>query len=664
MPMKSFLYRLLYFICLIFFLLASNSFPVVAQVPFSKGVNITGWFQASSSRQIQFSKFTKTDFQRIKSLGCDVIRLPINLHSMTTGAPDYVPDPLFLQFLDEAVTWAEELELYIILDNHTFDPAANTDPAIGPVLVKVWERMASHFKDRSDYVIYEILNEPHGIDNAVWSNIQQTVINAIRSVDTKHFIIVGAANFNTYTLLKDLPVYSDTKLIYTFHFYDPFIFTHQGATWTDPSLAPLAGVPFPHSSATMPPTPATLKGTWVESAINNYFSDGTINKVKSLIDIAANFKDQRSARVFCGEFGVYIPNSSDSDRVKWYEVVRQYFETKGIPWTIWDYTGGFGLFEKNSNELFDYDLNVPMLQALGMSVPEQRVFIKKPQTTGFLIYDDFIAEGINDASFPGAGILDYYSLNMPKVGSRCIYWTNVAQYNSIAFDFKPDLDLSLLTSHDHTVELWVRGNNSSGKFDLRFIDTKVNPTDRPWRMGKMIDQSIVPWDGQWHKVSVALKDFRETGAWDNAFFSPEGKFDWKNIDRFEIVSEYGPLTGIEFWFDDIRVAGEEVPYEEPEPVTSVVPETEELYCHVFPNPMDDELSIGFKLAKPGHTNISIYSPNGPREAVIIDAQLPEGVYHFVWKGQSDDGRHLPAGLYFLKMTFGDRQVIKKVLRLR
>ena len=100
--------------------------------PFNRGVNLTGWFHANSAQQIQFSKYTKQDFEQIQSLGCDVIRLPVNLHFMTNGAPDYTLDPLFLNFLDQAADWAEELNLYLILDNHTFDPAADTDPAVGP----------------------------------------------------------------------------------------------------------------------------------------------------------------------------------------------------------------------------------------------------------------------------------------------------------------------------------------------------------------------------------------------------------------------------------------------------------------------------------------------------------------------------------------------------
>jgi endoglucanase len=229
------------------------------------------------------------------------------------------------------------------------------------------------------------------------------------------------------------------------------------------------------------------------------------------------------------------------------------------------------------------------------------------------------------------------------------------------FDFKPDRDLSLLVPHNHTVELWVRGNNPSGKFDLRFIDTKFGETDRPWRMGKMIDATVAPWDGAWHKLSIPLKDFRETGAWDNAFFPPEGKFDWKDVDRFEIVSEYGPLNGIEFWFDDIRVAGEDVPYEEPPPVTSVEGEAKAPVYDIFPNPMRDMLSIHLTLSRPGHVTIAVYSLNGQKVAVLADEDRDQGSHEFSWDAPPND-KEMPPGIYFLKIRSGDRQGVRKIVR--
>lgn len=223
-----------------------------AQAPFHRGVNLTGWFQTSDAGLIQFRKFTIRDFAEIKSLGCDVIRLPVNLHDMTSGAPDYLIDPILFSMLDSAVTWAETLQIYLIIDNHSFDPSVNTSPEIGQVLTRVWPQIALRYKDRSEFIYYEILNEPHGISNQLWGSIQQQTIDAIRAVDTKHTIVVGPSGYNSYNDLAQMPVYADTNLIYTFHFYDPFLFTHQGASWTSPSMKPLAGVPFPYDAETMP----------------------------------------------------------------------------------------------------------------------------------------------------------------------------------------------------------------------------------------------------------------------------------------------------------------------------------------------------------------------------------------------------------------------------
>lgn len=68
-----------YFLSVIF--LAFNL--IAQQTPFNRGVNLTNWFQVNNAKEIQFTKYTKHDFEQLKSLGVDVIRLPINLEFMT-----------------------------------------------------------------------------------------------------------------------------------------------------------------------------------------------------------------------------------------------------------------------------------------------------------------------------------------------------------------------------------------------------------------------------------------------------------------------------------------------------------------------------------------------------------------------------------------------------
>lgn len=524
---------------------------------FKRGVNLTGWFQyVSNARQIQFTKFTKQDLINIKSLGCDVIRLPIDLPTMTSGAPDYTIDPLFYYFLDQIIDWAEELELHLILDNHSSytDAAGNTRPSVGDILVPVWTQMAQHYKDRSTYIYYEVLNEPHGISDTTWNQIQQRVIDAIRSVDQKHTIIIGPAGWNSYNNLKYMPEYKDDNLIYTFHFYDPFMFTHQGATWVNPSMAPLAGVPFPYDAARMPDCPEELRGTWIQSGLANYRNEGTVNHVRELIDVADVFQRQRHVPLLCGEFGVLMTNSDDEDRVYWYSIVRDYLEQKGIAWTIWDYKGGFGLFERGTNELFEYDLNIPLVDALGLAAPPQQEFILIPDVNEFDLYLDYIGPNIIESSQISDGILDFYSEDNPAVGDYCIHWTGVDQYNNISFRFSPIKDLSVLVAGGFAVDFWVRCNSPGIRFDIRFIDTKTeDPGDHPWRMRYTISQNIAAWNGEWNHLQIPLYAFSEHGSWDNGWFGPIGAFDWTATERFDIVSEYGDLKGIHFYFDDIRV---------------------------------------------------------------------------------------------------------------
>ncbi len=646
----------LIFVILLMLVTSIRSFDL----PFKRGVNLTGWLQTSNARQIQFTKFTKQDFINIKSLGCDVIRLPINLHFMTTGAPDYTIDPLFFYFLDQIIDWAEELQIHLLLDNHTFDPATDTAPNVDTILMPVWKQIATRYKGRSNFLYYEVLNEPHGITDAKWNEIQLKVVAAIRAIDQKHTIIVGPAGWNSYNNLKFMSTYPDNNLIYTFHFYDPFLFTHQGASWTDPSMVPLSGVPFPYDAARMPPCPPELKNTWIESNLNYYKTDGTIKRVKELIDIAVDFKNKRKVPIFCGEFGVYIPNSDNADRIYWYQVVREYLEEKGIAWTIWDYTGGFGIFEQGGNDLFEYDLNIPLIGALGLNEPPQQEFVIKPDATGYDLYLDFMGQDIFESS-SGEGLLDYYSEDNPVGGKYCIHWTGVEQYRNIGFDFKPNKDMSLLVKNGYAIDFWVRGNTKGIKIDMRFIDTKTTaPTDHPWRMRFTLDEQSVAWDGDWYHLQIPLKNFKEHGSWDGTWFNPIGAFDWRAIDRFEIVSEHSRLDGVHLYFDNIRIVDPKI---NEIPVNKISPKRFELHQN-YPNPFNAGTKIGYELGEMENVALIITNAIGQKVSVLVNEIQFPGKYFIIWDGMNESGQAVSSGVYFCTIKIAGFLQQRKMILMR
>ncbi len=308
---------------LLFIILISNLF--FAQTPFNKGVNLSNWFQSSFPEEIQFTKYTKQDFIYLKSMGCNIIRLPINMHAMTAGTSEHNLNPFYLFLLDQVVDWAEEVKINLILDNHSFSSSVATDPNIDKILIPVWKNMAEHFKDRSNLIYYEVLNEPHGISNFKWNKIQELVITEIRKIDSVHTIIVGASGFYGYEDLDSLPNYDDKNLIYTFHFYEPFLFTHQGAEWTSISMKNITKIPFPFYKEKMPKLNSIYNNTWIETIYKNYHLKGTYSYIKQQLAIVNNFKKKRNVPVFCGEFGVLTTYSNVNDRIKWYNFITKYF---------------------------------------------------------------------------------------------------------------------------------------------------------------------------------------------------------------------------------------------------------------------------------------------------------------------------------------------------
>ena len=635
-----------------------SSFSVGQKLPFHKGINLTNWFQSPGARSIQFTKYTKNDFRNIKSLGCDVIRLPINLHYMTNGAPDYTLDPIFLQFLDETVNWAEEIDIALILDNHTFDPSKATSPEVGDILEKVWAQMAEHYENRYDKLYYEVLNEPHGIDPALWNSIQGEVIKTIRQYDTRHTIIVGPANFNSFFLLTDMPIYEDDNLIYTFHFYEPFIFTHQGASWVEPSMVELAGIPFPYDINAMPGVPDALKGSWIENAYDRYDEDGTLAKVHELIDIAAAFQEQNDIILFCGEFGVLMDNSDQEDRVYWYEEVRKYLEEKSIPWTMWDYHYGFGVFEEGSNGMFDHDLNVPLLQSLGLEVPAQTEYIQKPDSVGMPFYTDYVARYINSQLYDDGVTVDFYSEEMPNNDKYCLDWYGANQYQSITFDFIPNRDLSELVADGYVLDFFVRSTESAVPVDIRFVDTKTGDDDHPWRMRYTLSTELMGSDRYWHHLRIPLKNFTEQGAWDNGeWFNPEGKFDWSAVDKFELVSEHDDFGEGRIWIDNLVLTNTDSAQiletgQWQEAITPIAGNNWNDNIVLYPNPTHDVFYIN---AKGKETFI----------CQMINLQGQVAFQQTISKQHPIDIRHLPSGYYTVLFWSSNlkRLIRRKIVKL-
>lgn len=216
--------------------LASEGVPASAGPAFRRGVNFGNMLEAPSEGAWGLT-VQERFFDRAVAAGLDHIRLPVSWTHHAGAAPPYTIDPVFLARVVWCVDQAQSRGLGVILNTHHYDEL-NADP-IGerPRALAIWEQIALAFEGRPAGLRFEVLNEPHGVFNdqpALWDAYVAEALAVIRARHPGRPVLAGPVRWNAVSALASFNPPSDPALIVTVHHYEPFGFTHQGATWIDP----------------------------------------------------------------------------------------------------------------------------------------------------------------------------------------------------------------------------------------------------------------------------------------------------------------------------------------------------------------------------------------------------------------------------------------------
>ncbi|WP_053043528.1 glycoside hydrolase family 5 protein [Thermus filiformis] len=184
-------------------------------------------------------------FDLVKQAGFTHIRLPVSWTYHALREPPYTIDPAFFARVDWALEQATRRGLRVVLNLHHYDELHQDPQRERARFLALWEQIASRYKDQPDLVYFEVLNEPHGVFNdqpELWNDLFAEALVVIRRTNPTRPVLVGPVEWNRLERLSDLRLPQDPRLIVTFHFYDPFAFTHQGAPWVSPT--PPVGTPW------------------------------------------------------------------------------------------------------------------------------------------------------------------------------------------------------------------------------------------------------------------------------------------------------------------------------------------------------------------------------------------------------------------------------------
>ncbi len=192
-------------------------------------------------------------------------------------------------------------------------------------------------------VFFELFNEPNEVSEFEWQEVLNELVVVVRAQVPAHTFIVGAAQWNSKEALVNMELLKDTNLIYTFHFYDPFLFTHQGASWVGAAAA-TTGLPYPYRQQAMPNMSEETYGTWGAQKYARYPIEAQYDALYESLNTVAKWSKENKLPIFCGEWGAYKEYAAVADRCQFLGDVYSMLEKLQIPNAMWEWNGGFSFF--------------------------------------------------------------------------------------------------------------------------------------------------------------------------------------------------------------------------------------------------------------------------------------------------------------------------------
>jgi aryl-phospho-beta-D-glucosidase BglC (GH1 family) len=350
----------------------------------ARGLTASFWFEwvptgdAAEMRKRIGSWYRPEDFAQIRALGFDHVRVSLQpdftAPKIDNGDADLSDERL--EILDRAVKPILDNDLTLVLDNHAStamkDKIAAND-SFRNAATRWWRNFSGHVAHQGQYTpentLFELLNEPEASFDDVerYRTAMGQFISAVRASAPDYTVVVGGNRWNVAEAIYDglKTPFADPNLVYTFHFYFPKEFTHQGIDSFGPFYQQLRNVPWDVGPGAMseselagyPPSVRTALEAYNRKSHRKADLRGAFERLK-------DWCDGHGEIAWLGEFGVYSHAARPEQRAAWIRDVRELAEEHGFGWAMWEARGGFGLFLPDDSRPLKVD--EPVLRALGL----------------------------------------------------------------------------------------------------------------------------------------------------------------------------------------------------------------------------------------------------------------------------------------------------------
>jgi hypothetical protein len=226
-------------------------------------------------------------------------------------------------------------------------------------------------------VAFEPMNEPivdcDSDGTSLWPDRQRKLFAAARASATKLTLVLTGACYSAASSLEkiDPKTIPDDNVIWTFHSYDPFLLTHQGATWAGDFIPYVTGLPYPLTAVPKAQLDVTLdtirarikaEAPWTrQNGLLAYLDEevasmDSADKLLGLMDAPfkaveawAKANGIKPEDITLGEFGMIRQEYGNAYvmpaeyRAAYVRDMIARAEAHGFSWSVWSYGGAFGV---------------------------------------------------------------------------------------------------------------------------------------------------------------------------------------------------------------------------------------------------------------------------------------------------------------------------------
>jgi len=258
-------------------------------------------------------------FDLYRDAGFDVVRVPVRWNNHTSTTAPFSVVETWMDRVEEVVDWGLSRDLFIVINAHHEEwiKANYNNPLYRARFDSIWSQIAIRFKDKSEKLIFEIINEPKGLTQAQNNELHERVLGIIRRTNPTRNVIIQGHEWGGSDELITMAIPDDNYLIGSFHSYDPW--------------------------------PFGLEGT------GSFGSTYQLQELEKKFINVKNWSVQTDIPVFLGEFACHRGADYNS-RMKHYRAYMNFSLKYGFTPCAWDDGGNFGVMLRSArswNEIKD-----------------------------------------------------------------------------------------------------------------------------------------------------------------------------------------------------------------------------------------------------------------------------------------------------------------------